>query len=87
MQENFQHQTDMLIVGTGMAGLTAATALQATGREVLVIDKGREVGRRLASRRLGAATLDYGAQLEGAALSGWAAADALNDLIPFLGKL
>ena len=38
------HRADILIVGAGMAGLTAATALQATGYSVRVIDKGRTVG-------------------------------------------
>ena len=56
------HRADILIVGAGMAGLTAATALQATGYSVRVIDKGRAVGGRLASRRIGAATFDHGAQ-------------------------
>jgi predicted NAD/FAD-dependent oxidoreductase len=56
------HRADILIVGAGMAGLTAATALQATGYSVRVIDKGRTVGGRLASRRIGAATFDHGAQ-------------------------
>jgi hypothetical protein len=36
--------------------------LQATGYSVRVIDKGRAVGGRLASRRIGAATFDHGAQ-------------------------
>jgi len=56
------HRADILIVGAGMAGLTAAAALQPTGRSLLVIDKGRAVGGRLASRRIGAATFDHGAQ-------------------------
>ena len=58
----FHYRTDVLIVGAGMAGLTAAAALQATGRSLLVIDKGRAVGGRLASRRIGLATFDHGAR-------------------------
>jgi renalase len=54
--------TDVLIVGAGIAGLAAATDLHAAGRTVLVVDKGRGVGGRLASRRIGAATFDHGAQ-------------------------
>ena len=54
--------TDVLIVGAGIAGLAAAADLQAAGRTVLVVDKGRGVGGRLASRRIGAATFDHGAQ-------------------------
>jgi hypothetical protein len=53
---------DVLIVGAGIAGLAAATELQAAGRTVLVVDKGRGLGGRLASRRIGAATFDHGAQ-------------------------
>ncbi len=53
---------DALIVGAGMAGLSAAAELQRTGRSVLLIDKGRTVGGRMATRRIGAATFDHGAQ-------------------------
>lgn len=60
--KDLQRRTDILIVGAGMAGLSAADKLRARGREVLVIDKGRGVGGRLASRRIGGATFDHGAQ-------------------------
>ena len=60
--ENFQHKAEILIVGAGMAGLTAASDLQQAGHNVLVIDKGRGLGGRLASRRIGQATFDHGAQ-------------------------
>jgi predicted NAD/FAD-dependent oxidoreductase len=53
---------DVLVVGAGVAGLTAAADLQRRGRRVLVLDKGRGVGGRLASRRIGGATFDHGAQ-------------------------
>jgi predicted NAD/FAD-dependent oxidoreductase len=49
------------VVGAGLAGLSAARLLRATG-DVVVLDKGRGVGGRLATRRIGAATLDHGAQ-------------------------
>ena len=45
-----------------MAGLSAAAALQKVGRKAVVIDKGRGVGGRMATRRVGAATFDHGAQ-------------------------
>jgi predicted NAD/FAD-dependent oxidoreductase len=54
--------TEILIVGAGMAGLMAAAKLQRAGREVLVVESGRSVGGRIASRRIGQATFDHGAQ-------------------------
>lgn len=57
----------VVIIGAGLSGLTAATTLLAASDEqypidVLVVDKGRSVGGRLATRRIGGATLDHGAQ-------------------------
>lgn len=57
-----QSTTDILIVGAGLTGLLAATDLQASGFQPHVVDKGRGVGGRLASRRIGSATFDHGAQ-------------------------
>lgn len=54
--------TDVLIIGTGITGIIAARELQKAGRRVLLLDKGRGLGGRLASRRVGAATFDHGAQ-------------------------
>jgi renalase len=49
------------IVGAGLSGLVAARRL-ATDHEVVLFDKGRSVGGRLATRRIGDAVLDHGAQ-------------------------
>lgn len=57
-----QINTDILIVGAGMAGLLAAADLQENGFQSLVVDKGRGAGGRLATRRIGPATFDHGAQ-------------------------
>ncbi|MBC8036481.1 MAG: NAD(P)-binding protein [Rhizobiales bacterium] len=57
-----EQTTDVLVIGSGMAGLIAAAELQVAGRSVLVLDKSRAVGGRMASRRIGAATFDHGAQ-------------------------
>lgn len=58
--------TEILIIGGGMAGLSAATALAATGLRVIVLDKGRGPGGRMAARRveLGGqpVSFDHGAQ-------------------------
>jgi predicted NAD/FAD-dependent oxidoreductase len=55
----------VIIAGAGMAGLACATALRSTGQEVLLLDKGRGPGGRMASRRLetplGEAVFDLGA--------------------------
>ena len=56
------HNTDILIIGAGLAGLSAANDLQQKGHSLLVIDKGRGLGGRLAGRRIGEAAFDHGAQ-------------------------
>jgi len=53
---------DTVIIGSGLAGLSAASRLSAQGLSVTVIDKGRGVGGRLAARRIGDAVFDHGAQ-------------------------
>ncbi len=57
-----QFDTDVLIVGAGIAGLMAANALLDQGRRVIVLDQGRSVGGRLATRRIGPGRADHGAQ-------------------------
>lgn len=54
---------DLLVVGSGVAGATAAHALSATGASVLVLEKSRGLGGRCATRRLdGGVRIDHGAQ-------------------------
>lgn len=52
----------IVVVGAGLAGLAAAGALRDAGHQVVVFDKGRGPGGRMATRRIGAATFDHGAQ-------------------------
>jgi predicted NAD/FAD-dependent oxidoreductase len=51
-----------IIVGAGISGLLAASTLQSANRDVTVLDKGRGVGGRMATRRVGEGNFDYGAQ-------------------------
>ena len=59
---NGQTTYDVLIIGAGLAGLSAANDLHRAGLNVLIVDKGRGLGGRLAGRRIGNATFDHGAQ-------------------------
>ena len=52
----------VIVVGAGLSGLTAARRIVGYGHEVTVLDKGRSSGGRCATRRIGDATLDHGAQ-------------------------
>jgi len=54
--------TPIAIIGTGIAGLSAAQALHAAGHEVQLFDKSRGSGGRMASRRSEGGALDLGAQ-------------------------
>ena len=58
----FPFEPDVVIVGAGIAGLSAAGELVANGRRVLVLEKSRGVGGRMATRRVGEAVCDHGAQ-------------------------
>lgn len=55
-----------LVIGAGMTGIACARALHDAGRSVRVIDKGRGIGGRMATRRLetraGNLSFDHGAQ-------------------------
>lgn len=50
------------IIGTGIAGLSAAQALHAAGHPVQLFDKSRGSGGRMSSKRSDAGALDLGAQ-------------------------
>jgi predicted NAD/FAD-dependent oxidoreductase len=52
----------VIVLGAGLAGLTAARTLHGAGRDVIVFDKGRGAGGRMATRRFGDGRFDHGAQ-------------------------
>ena len=57
-----ENNLDVIVIGAGMAGLAAAQQLRSAGRRVLVLEKSRGVGGRMATRRTDTAQWDHGAQ-------------------------
>ena len=53
---------DFLIVGAGLSGLCAARELRKHGLTAVLVDKGRGLGGRMATRRFEGAIFDHGAQ-------------------------
>ena len=51
-----------LVIGGGLAGLTAAGRLRDAGRDVVVVDKGRRPGGRANTREHDMHRFDHGAQ-------------------------
>jgi renalase len=77
--------TDVLIVGAGLSGLSAARDLEAAGLNVRIVEKSRGAGGRAATRRWDGAILDHGAPfftVRGARfqklVSGWEEAGVLR---------
>jgi hypothetical protein len=54
---------DCIVIGAGLAGMTAARDLESAGRNVLLIEAGDDVGGRLRSDRLDGFILDRGFQV------------------------
>ncbi|MFW6358810.1 MAG: NAD(P)/FAD-dependent oxidoreductase [Chroococcales cyanobacterium] len=51
---------DIAVLGAGLAGLTCAKALQRSGYDVVILEKSRGVGGRVATRRLHHTCVDHG---------------------------
>jgi predicted NAD/FAD-dependent oxidoreductase len=75
-----------LIIGAGIAGLILARRLVAAGETVVLLDKSRGVGGRMATKRLDGAVFDQGAQFftgrdpaVAALAAEWAAAGLVRD--------
>lgn len=87
-------ETDYLIIGAGVSGLIAARSLQEKGNSVQLVDKGRGVGGRVATRWLGSrddirGRWDHGAQFitlrsqrVREAIHSWAGEDLLQEWQP-----
>jgi len=55
-------RVDAIVIGAGISGLAAATELAKAGCRTIVLEKSRGIGGRMATRRLGGAVCDHGAQ-------------------------
>ena len=66
---------DVLVIGSGMTGIACARKLHAAGLDVLVLDKGRGIGGRMATRRVEVngqtICFDHGAQYVTARATGF----------------
>ena len=62
LQENHNHIRRVAVIGSGVAGLSAALLLKAAGVSVQVFEKSRGPGGRLASKRTSEGGVDIGAQ-------------------------
>ena len=63
----------IVIIGSGIAGLACARRLAEAGLSPVVLDKGRGIGGRVATRRVGNLQFDHGAQFVNAHGAGFAA--------------
>jgi monoamine oxidase len=68
-----QNRTDTLIIGAGMAGLTAARALAEAGQQVLVLEARNRIGGRIHTQHVGSEALEFGAEfIHGRSTELWA---------------
>jgi renalase len=54
------NEFEIVIIGAGMAGITCAIELQRMGKSVIILEKSRGVGGRMATRRLFETIADHG---------------------------
>ena len=57
-----QNSAEIVIIGSGLAGLAAGQLLQEAGHNVLILDKGHRAGGRMATRRADGFLFNHGAQ-------------------------
>ena len=53
---------DVIIIGSGLSGVTAARYLTSKGKNCLILDKGRRIGGRCSTKRKDGMTFNHGAQ-------------------------
>ena len=53
---------DLIVIGAGIAGLSAAKTAASAGFKVAILEKSRGIGGRAATRRIGDVPVDHGAQ-------------------------
>ena len=53
---------NVVVVGAGISGSVCAWRLAKSGHDVTLVEKGRGVGGRMSTRRMGGARIDHGAQ-------------------------
>ena len=74
--ETMMFMFEIAVIGAGIAGLACARQLQQGGKSVVLIDKSRGLGGRLATRRLAGTHADHGVcylQPKGDIFSQWIA--------------
>ena len=59
---NLPHIWDLIIIGSGISGLSAARAITQKGHSCLVLDKGRRIGGRCSTKRKQGVCFNHGAQ-------------------------
>src|SRR6202789_4454936 len=57
-----ESKDDVVVIGAGMAGLTAARALAEAGLKVLVIEAEDRIGGRILTRHVGEEAIELGAE-------------------------
>ncbi len=57
---NNPHTYDVVVIGAGLSGLMCAQTLQQQGYRVIILDKSRGVGGRVATRRIDNIPIDHG---------------------------
>jgi renalase len=62
MSVSTDDRVDVIVIGAGISGLAAATELAKAGCRTIVLEKSRGIGGRMATRRVGPAICDHGAQ-------------------------